>query len=372
MTDRLRTRPPVKHDAIVQHLRSLVVGERALRPGARVPTRSEIGDHFGVSAMTVQRAFDRVIDEGFLAVAGNAGTVVSDHPPHLHRFVLSVPGHPGDSRWVRFWDLLAHEANRWSDDAHSHMVVAQDADPALDAVVAERLAHEIADHRVAGILFVTDSPWITASLLRGTDIPRLAFTGLKANSDVPGISLGGEGTLWFTRAVERLHERGRKRIALITVPGLGQPRQLELWQRLLEQRGLTCDPALIQMAGQWDARWATNLVFSLFRGPADQRPDALVVADDNLVEQVCAGLYRLGLRVPDDLDVIAHANFPLAAPAALPFTRLGFDIPQVFALAMDLLLRQQRREGVPRVTAVHPRFEDESEQRSEGISEYRL
>lgn len=368
MNQRLRTRPPLKHDAIVQHLRSLVVGERALRPGARVPTRSEIGDHFGVSAMTVQRAFDRVIEEGFLTAAGNAGTVVADHPPHLHRFVLSVPGHPGDSRWVRFWDLLVHEANRWGAGTPSHMVVAQDADPALDVLAAERLAQEIADHRVAGILFVTDSPWITASLLKGADIPRVAFSGLKPNSDVPGISLGGEGRLWYTRAVERLHQRGRKRVALITVPGLAQPRHLDLWRALLEERGLACDPAFIQMAGQWDARWATNLVLALFRGPADQRPDALVVADDNLVEQVSAGLYRLGLRVPDDLDVIAHANFPLATPAALPLTRLGFDIPQVFALAMDLLGRQQRRESVPRVTIVHPRFEDETEQRSEGTT----
>jgi len=368
MTTRQRTRPPVKHDAIVQHLRSLVVGDGALPPGERVPTRSEIEAHFGVSTMTVQRAFDRVIDEGFLVAAGNAGTLVADHPPHRHRFVLSVPGHPGDSRWVRFWDLLVDEAGKWGEGTPSHMVVARDADPEIGPLEAERLAQEIADRRVAGILFVTDTPWITTALLRGKDIPRVAFSGLTPTSDVPGISLGAEGRLWFTRAVERLHARGRKRIALISVPGLAQPRHLELWRDLLEKRGLVCDPAFIQMAGQWDARWATNLVLALFRGPAEQRPDALVVADDNLVEQVCAGLQQLGLRVPEDLDVVAHANFPLAAPAPLPLTRLGFDIPQVFALAMDLLQRQQHREGVPRVTVVHPRFEDESEQRSEGVS----
>jgi len=368
MTSRLRTRPPVKHDAIVQHLRSLVVGDKALRPGERVPTRSEIEEHFGVSTMTVQRAFDRVIEEGFLTVAGKAGTVVAAHPPHRHRFVLSVPGHPGDSRWVRFWDLLVHEAEQWGQGTPSHMVVAQDADPEIGPLEAEHLAQEIADHRVAGILLVTDTPWITSALLRGADIPRVAFSGLKPNSDVPGISLGAEGNLWFSRAVERLHARGRKRLALITVPGLAQPRHLDLWQQQLAKHRLVCEQAFIQMAGQWDARWATNLVLTLFRGQADQRPDALVVADDNLVEQVCAGLQQLGLRVPEDLDVVAHANFPLPAPSPLPLMRLGFDIPQVFALAMDLLLRQQRREGVPRVTVVHPRFEDESAQRSEGVS----
>jgi hypothetical protein len=363
---RLRTRPPVKHDAIVQHLRGLVV-QGTLRPGERVPTRSEIEASFGVSTMTVQRAFDRVIDEGFLSATGSAGTVVAEHPPHLHRFVLSVPGHPGDDRWVRFWDLLVDEAKGWGRGTPSRMEVAHDADPGIGPAEAERLAQEIADHRVAGILFVTDSPGITSALLRGATIPRVAFTGLRPHGGVPGISLGAEGTLWFGRAVERLHARGRRRLALITVPGLAQPKHLETWRTAITSRGMVCDPAFIQMAGQWDARWATNLVLALLRGPAAQRPDALVVADDNLVEQVCAGLRQLGLRVPADLDVVAHANFPLAAPSPLPLIRLGFDVPQVFALAMDLLARQQRRERVPPVTVVHPRFEDEIEQRSEGI-----
>lgn len=367
-TTRLRTRPPVKHDAIVRHLRSLVV-DGGLKPGERVPTRSDIEAQFGVSTMTVQRAFERVIAEGFLTVAGNSGTVVSASAPHLHRFVLSFPGRPGDDRWVRFWAMLANEAQNWGQGTSSRVEVACGIDPAIGAVEVAQLSAEVGDHRVAGIVFGSD-PWtvIGTPLLEVPGIPRVAFSALTGNTSVPGISLGADGKLFYARAIERLASRGKRRIALITVPGLATPALLDIWRGLLAAHGIAYDQGLIQVTEQKHAPWAAHLALALFRGPAEQRPDALVIADDNLVDHVCAGLNQLGLRVPTDLEVVAHANFPLAAPANLPVTRLGYDVPQAFALAMDLLARQRRGEAVPSVTVVHPRFADESTQRSEGVT----
>lgn len=367
-TVRLRTRPPVKHDAIVRHLRSLVV-DGGLRPGERVPTRSEIEAQFGVSMMTVQRAFERVIAEGFLTVAGSTGTVVSASAPHLHRYVLSFPGRVGDDRWVRFWALLAAEARGWGTGSESWVEVAYGIDPAIGAAEVARLATEVVDHRVAGIVFGSD-PWtvVGTPLLDTPGIPRVAFSALKGNTAVPGISLGADGRLLYARAIAHLAARGRRRIALITVPGLATAELLATWRDLLTAQGLVHDQGLVQVMEQKHARWATNLALALFRGPAEQRPDALVIADDNLIDHACTGLLQLGLRVPADLDVVGHANFPLAAPAPMPVTRLGYDVPQAFALAMDLLARQRRGEAVPPVTVVHPRFADEPEQRSEGIT----
>jgi DNA-binding LacI/PurR family transcriptional regulator len=365
---RFKTRPPVKHDAIVRHLRSLVVAG-GLQPGQRVPTRSEVEQHFGVSTMTVQRAFERMVAEGFLTVAGSSGTVVAANAPHLHRFVLSFPGRVGDDRWVRFWELLAAQAQGWGEGTRSRIDVAYGIDPALGAAEVAQLATEVGDHRVAGIFFASD-PWtvVGTPLLDAPGIPRVAFSGLQRNTAVPGISLGADGRLLLGRAIERLQALGRRRLALITVPGLASPAFVELWRGLLAQHGLAYDPALVQVAEQKDPRWAGHLVLALFRGPAEQRPDGLLIADDNLVDHACAGLMQLGLRVPEDLDVVAHANFPLAAPAIMPVIRLGFDVPQAFALAMDILARQQRGEAVPPVTIVHPRFADEREQRNEGVS----
>jgi len=45
------------------------------------------------------------------------------------------------------------------------------------------------------------------------------------------------------------------------------------------------------------------------------RPDALVVADDNLVTCATQGIAASGVQVPGELDVVAHCNFPHPLPA---------------------------------------------------------
>ena len=56
----------------------------------------------------------------------------------------------------------------------------------------------------------------------------------------------------------------------------------------------------------------------MLHGPAHDRPDALVITDDNLVPAATAGVLAAGRRVPADLEVVAHANFPHVTPSAVP------------------------------------------------------
>ena len=108
-----RTRPPVKQDAIVEHLRQRIVrGE--LAPGARLPTRAAIERRFKASPVTVQRALERLVDDGFVNVAGPAGTFVAEFPPHLHRYALVFPAKRHSPHWTRFWTLLVQEAATFS------------------------------------------------------------------------------------------------------------------------------------------------------------------------------------------------------------------------------------------------------------------
>jgi DNA-binding LacI/PurR family transcriptional regulator len=94
----------------------------------------------------------------------------------------------------------------------------------------------------------------------------------------------------------------------------------------------------------------------MFRSAPDQRPDALIIADDNLVDHACAGLMQLGLRVPDDVDVVAHANFPLSGNAILPVTRLGFDVPAILRTCLAVIARRHEGLEVPPLTVIPPLF----------------
>ena len=73
--------------------------------------------------------------------------------------------------------------------------------------------------------------------------------------------------------------------------------------------------------------------------------DALIVMDDNLVEHASAGILAAGVRVPEQLDVVAHCNFPWPAPSVLPVARLGYRAAEVLDRCVDWI--NARREGRP-------------------------
>ncbi len=353
----MRTRPPVKQDAIIAHVRDLIVRGK-LAPGDRLPPRTTIEESFQVSIMTVQRAFERLVEDGFITVADGQGSFVAAAPPHLHRYALVFPFSPGELHWVRFWALLKESAQAFALRAPARLAIYEGVERDRTTAGFQRLSEDVARQRLAGIIFASD-PWPLkgTAILDAPGIPRVAFSGLAANTQVPGISLGGDGS-FFTRAIDHLVARGRRRIGLLTVPGLSGA-HLDVYRAALGERGLPYQPGWVQVGIQSDPQWAAHLVHAMFRGPASDRPDALIIADDNLVDHACAGLIQLGLQVPDDLDVVAHANFPVVCPAILPVTRLGYRIPDLVAACIDQLARMRAGAAVPAITIIAPRFADE-------------
>ena len=90
---------------------------------------------------------------------------------------------------------------------------------------------------------------------------------------------------------------------------------------------------------------------------AHYRPDGLIVSDDNLVDHVYEGMARAGVRIPRDVEVVAHCNFPVAAPSAQDAARLGYDVRAFLEQAVACLSRQRDGKRVKRVTRMPALFE---------------
>ncbi len=86
-------------------------------------------------------------------------------------------------------------------------------------------------------------------------------------------------------------------------------------------------------------------------GPHD-RPDRLVIADDNLLTAASEGIAAADVRVPRDLDVVAATNFPNLLRSPVPVTRIGFDIPALLDLLVLRLEQVGRGETPPENTAL--------------------
>ena len=84
------------------------------------------------------------------------------------------------------------------------------------------------------------------------------------------------------------------------------------------------------------------------------------LVDDNLVEHATAGLIAADVRVPHDLDVIAHCNFPYPPPASTPAKRLGFDARDILDVCVGSIDRQRAGESPAGTSFVRAKFDDES------------
>jgi len=347
-------RPADSQRFIVQELRSQIVSGK-LAPGSRLPTRLEIKRSFSAGATTVQRALELLRQEGFVQSKGIQGTFVAENPPHLARYAVVFLAASEEFIRNRFSTALDSEV-RYLRHRRPDLRIAEyyGVDGHEDAEDYQRLVRDIRAHRIAGLIFTSNPyPVKGTPLLDEPTMPRVVLMFPHEQCKVPTINLDMDS--FFVRALDDLQARGRKRIAFLNPTGICD------WQEkllsMLAERGLETRPFWWQCI--WPerpeaARFATHLLMR-----CDERPDALIISNDNLLEHAAAGLVAAGTRVPDELAVIAHCNFPYPTPSVLPVRRLGFDARGVLESCIQSIGSQRSGDKVPDVTHIPAIFEEE-------------
>jgi DNA-binding LacI/PurR family transcriptional regulator len=100
----------------------------------------------------------------------------------------------------------------------------------------------------------------------------------------------------------------------------------------------------------------------LFNPDQKTRPEALIIGDDHLVEPALAGVRAAGLRLREDVEVVAHANFPWSPAPLAPITRIGWETGHLLSRCIDCLDAQRRGETVEAISLVPALFENELRQ----------
>ncbi len=343
-----------RQNAILDALRGEIL-DGTFAAGQRLPTRSELVTRFDASSVTVQRTLDTLIADGFVQPRGRSGTFVVDHPPHLCHYGLVIPGAlDRRERWPHFWRALADEAKDLFGKGPRSLTVYYGIET-RDERHYPKLLRDVQARRLAGLIFATNPHFLMNSpVLDQPGLPRVAV-GLGGPGAVVSsmITLDSQRILDLTLA--RFAAMGRKRIALLTVPGI-EPAHREHFLAEIQRLGLTTRPEWLQAAVIDYPYWAEHITRLLFRPGQEQVPDALLITDDNLVGPATAGLKALGIRTPTEVEVVAHANFPWPTASALPITRIGFDANQLLHLGVADLDRQRRAPERPTFSTLAPIF----------------
>lgn len=354
-------RPPDRRDRVVNTLRERIVSGR-LKAGDRLPTHKELEDYFEAGPPTIQDAMAVLREAGFIETVPRRGTFVAAHPPHLTRFALTFPW-PVKLEVSNFARALIREAGQLNGGNREFMVF-HDICGHEDVEEYQLLLRHVNNDSLAGIVFGTTPNAFPSSLeglpvLTKPGLPRVAISTPSPELTMPCVYV--DQSSFLPRAFQALAKQRRRRLAILSLGNVIQgPPPFEAWRRLAGTHGLELKPQwvhAIQASNAWSAGPLTHLLFDVRR--AENRPDALVITDDNLVPAATAGLKAARVKTPQEAYVIAHANFPHPTPSAVPVTRLGYDVRKLFAACVERLEQQRRGETPPAATLLPAVFEGE-------------
>ena len=334
-----------KQQGIINELRRRIV-RGTYPPGSRIPPRTAIEREFAASTVTVQKALARLIHEEFLVACNQHGTFVAEHPPHLSNYALLLAHHHGD-RWSQFVCALCDGFATLQQTRGLRILTYFGFPRPSDIDKYNELLSLAASQRLAGMIFAFLPSLVAGTpLLDDPSMPKAAILTQRMGCPIPAVCIDYHS--FFNSALDYLKEQGRRKIALISIHDTLEYLGYDIAAGLSE-RGMEMRPCWWQRLDMDQAEAARERVHLLMHAGRSERPDGLIISDDNHVEAATAGLVDAGVRVPDDLTVVAHANFPLPTRSYVKAKRLGFDCVRLIHLAVDSIDAQRR--GLP-----HPQF----------------
>ncbi len=353
-------RSVARHQAISRALRQAIHAGDVL-PGDQLPARQELESEFNVTNMTIQRSIDQLKQEGAIYSRGRWGVFVADHPPCLHRFALvfnrndRVQDLPWPLNYQALLDAAAMPTGWGSDSFDVYRDVAPPAAGAPPSDDYVRLLEDIEEMRVAGVIYASDvADYLLDPIVTLDGLPRVALSsGVRGKVS----AVRTDRLRLLERAVDHLVAGGCKRVAIL-VSAQSKLEDVTHCRELLAKRDLLLDDMLVQASHRSHPQWARNSLLLLMALPRELRPDGIILTDDHFVSQVAKGLVESSMRVPEDVQVVAHANYPLRDGGVLPFHRIGFDAGEMLATCLAAL-RAQRETGRTEMWMIPPRTPDE-------------
>ena len=302
----------VAYKCITQKLRDLILA-KALLPGTRLPTLSELARLWNTNYFTVQTALTPLVNEGLLVRKQRTGTFVAENT----RQIKAVGIYLGDSFWrvkhaafyQTLYTALCDHFEKLGIDTHLYM----DSRP-LDQqeTPLEPLLKAIERSKVNAVVGAMVREENTKWLDR-LGVPVGLFGGHTAAQSVQCSVKGGT---FLSSSLQRLKERKCRSVALITGKGM---EDFESFMDLATQLGLKTRREWVLQRNQWPEDFEAFGFESFSRiWAGKEKPDGLIISPDNIALGVIMAILQNGARVPEELKLVMHCNEEIYFHCPLP------------------------------------------------------
>lgn len=317
-------------DIALEIRRRILTGK--LKPEEQLPTRMELEREFKVSRVTMQKAIDSLVADGTVYAKGTSGTFVSKCPMEIYHYGLVFHHKPdADRPWSRQWKIILQEAEKLFSKTPYRLSVFYGDKYYLNANGNADFIENIRDKRMAGLILTMSPEFFEGSEIIGDpEIPKLTIIPGK-DTTFPSVIQDSSGML--KDMARHLSDMNRKKTSLIMYSRqFHEPSYLEDAVKELKKAGIETHDFWIHGVDILHPKSGANITRLMMRDEKF-RPDSIIILDDNLIPGVIKGLHESNLHIPDDVELVAMANFPYNEKLKAPVKMFGFNIPEQLRLA---------------------------------------
>jgi DNA-binding LacI/PurR family transcriptional regulator len=331
--------PSRKAEQIARTLRDeILTGKR--EGGTKLPTYDDLMERFGVSRPTVARVLEALRDEGLVTVRGTRGVFVSRDPPHRHRYLWVTSEQPGSLEWTGFLSTILELIEHGETGIDGEIIPLVGVDGRTNNPAYQQLCKVMDQGSAAGLLLMNSATVFLLPVLQRPGLARVAIWAWLPHAGL--VTLDFEGLI--DRACSRLLDKGRVAVMSPHLPNLVAT------EKRLHALGMRKERLWSLHVGAVGCERVTELLFD-----RPDRPDAIFVTDDNLVDPLLAGLRRAKVRPKKSVYVLAHCNWPRPVGLADGVEHVGFDVREILRAAKQCI-DAQNADGQPATRIVSPRF----------------
>ena len=337
-----------KFKVILDALReSVISGE--YREGARLPSEADLVRRFGVSRMTIVKAFNELQQQGLIVRRPGSGTFVAPNGQESRLFGLLIP----ELGQTEIFEPICQGMTQYQSETKVSLLWGNSfVKSDQNEIVARELCEEFIRQKVSGVFFAP------LELISAKDeVNRMVVASLN-KARVPIVLLDRCLDAYPARAEYDLVGIDNRRAAYgatLHLVGLGAKRIAFLGRRLSAS---TVDA---RIAGYREALFASDLLRGedlVSRGdPSDeelvrsilnkQRPDAFLCANDHTAATLMKTLINLGVSIPRQIRMVGIDDVKYASFLPIPLTTQHQPCQDIGRVAMATMLERLRNADLP-------------------------
>ena len=314
-----------KYLLVEEHIRQQIIQRKITN---KLPGERTLARDLGYSYMTIRKAIENLVAEGVLYKVPTKGTYVADRKQRKTKtgtigYFLDhrIAGGLSSPYYSMIFNALEKETSRNG----CALIYFSDNDPANLRKVYKKLDGIIAScfPRVESLIQEIKE-----------QVPIVAIDNSAADKTIPSIIIDNFSAQ--SSAVDHLCALGHERIGIMTGledSDVGNNRYAG-YQGGLNKNGIDTDPALVFRGNYTFGSGVSGVDYFL---SLEQRPTAIVCANDSMALGAMNRLYQQDVKVPDELSVVGFDDIDIASQIVPPLTTIKVPVDEIAERAFGML-----------------------------------